>query len=95
MKKQGGKNMKYGVAFYKEEKAYSVFLVDYDAATCGENLEDARSMAKELLELYIETEGAKKETQKEVDLEKLYFERTGKKAKPEDYETAHLEYIEL
>lgn len=85
--------MRYKVAFYKEEKAYSVFLVDYDAATCGENLEDARNMAKELLELYIETEGAKTETKKEVDLEQLYFERTGEKTKY--YKEAHLEYIEL
>lgn len=87
--------MNYKVAFYKEKKGYSVFLVDYDAATCGENLEEARNMAKELLELYIETEGAKKETRKEVDLEKLYFERTGEKVNKDSYEVAHLEDIVL
>lgn len=46
--------MKYKAGFYKEKKGgYTVFLADYDAATCGEDIEEARNMAKELLELYI------------------------------------------
>ena len=88
--------MKYKAGFYKEKKGgYTVLLADYDAATCGEDIEDARNMAKELLELYIEAEGAKEEAVSEADLEQLYLERTGGKASPEDYEAAHFEYIEL
>ena len=72
-----------------------MFLADYDAATCGEDIEEARNMAKELLELYVEAEGARKEAVSEADLEQLYLERTGGKASPEDYEEAHFEHIEL
>lgn len=87
--------MKYKAGFYKEKKGgYTVFLADYDAATCGEDIEEARNMAKELLELYIEAEGARKEAGSGSDLEQLYLERTGGK---EGYEAehAHFEYIEL
>lgn len=87
--------MKYKAGFYKEKKGgYTVLLADYDAATCGEDIEDARNMAKELLELYIEAEGAKKEAVSEADLEQLYLERTGGNANA-GYEAAHFEYVEL
>lgn len=85
--------MKYKAGFYKEKKGgYTVFLADYDAATCGEDIEDARNMAKELLELYIEAEGAKKEAVSGLDLAQLYLERTSGAA---GYEAAHFEYVEL
>lgn len=85
--------MKYKAGFYKEKKGgYTVLLADYDAATCGEDIEDARNMAKELLELYIEAEGAKEGAGSVSDLEQLYLERTGGNA---GYEAAHFEYIEL
>lgn len=51
---------KYVAAFYEEDKGnYSVFLADYDAATCGDDINDAREMAKDILSIYIEDEGAR------------------------------------
>ena len=53
---------KYVAAFYEENGGnYSVFLADYDAATCGDDIEDAREMAKDILSIYIEDEGAKEQ----------------------------------
>lgn len=86
---------KYGAAFFKEgDGQYSVFLVDYNMATCGEDLLEAEKMAKELLELAIETEGNKNPKDiKKVSLEKLYFERTGEKLSDEGLKNACLKLV--
>lgn len=88
---------KYVAAFYEENKGeYSVFLADYDAATCGENLEDAREMAKNILSIYIEDEGEKEPKDiNEVDLAELYKERTNLTLDQSELEKAHKEYITL
>lgn len=67
-----------------------------DAATCGENLEDAREMAKNILSIYIEDEGEKEPKDiNEVDLAELYKERTNLTLDQIELEKAHKEYITL
>ena len=39
----------YPAIFRKEENGYSVFIPDLESATCGENLQDAIYMAKDLI----------------------------------------------
>lgn len=89
---------KYVAAFYEENGGnYSVFLADYDAATCGDDIEDAREMAKDILSIYIEDEGAKEQPKdiNEVDLAELYIERTGLKLSDRELLKAHKEYISV
>ena len=44
----------YPAIFYKEEDGrYSVLFPDFDAATCGDDLDDAVDMAKECLALQL------------------------------------------
>ena len=87
---------KYGALFLKEDKGYSVFLADYDQATCGENLQEARSMAKELAELSAYTEGHRDAKDiSAVDIQALYRERTGLELKKSELRNAKLEYIEV
>ena len=69
---------KYVAAFYEEDGGnYSVFLADYDAATCGDDIDDARE-PKDI---------------NEVDLAELYTERTGLKLTDRELLKAHKEYI--
>lgn len=86
---------KYVAAFYEEDGGnYSVFLADYEAATCGDDIEDAREMAKDILSIYIEDEGAREPKDiNEVDLAELYTERTGLKLSDRELLKAHKEYI--
>ena len=87
---------KYAALFLKEDKGYSVFLADYDQATCGETLEEARSMAKELAELSAYTEGHKEARNiNAVNIQALYKERTGLDLAKADLRNARLEYIEV
>ena len=87
---------KYAALFLKEEKGYSVFLADYDQATCGENLQEARDMAKELAELSAYTEGHKEAKDiNSVDVAALYKERTGLDLAKADLRNARLEYVEV
>ena len=88
---------KYVAAFYEEDKGnYSVFLADYDAATCEDDIEDAREMAKDILSIYIEDEGAKEPKDiNELDLAELYIERTGLKLSDRELLKAHKEYISV
>lgn len=47
-------NYVYPAIFYKEEDGrYSVLFPDFDAATCGDDLDDAVEMAKECLVLQL------------------------------------------
>ena len=62
MERNGQSRRKYGALFVKETTGYSVVLVDYNwynHASCGETLEDARNMAKELVELSAKSREAK------------------------------------
>ena len=87
---------KYAALFLKEDNGYSVFLADYDQATCGETLEEARSMAKELVELSAYSEGHKvAEDINSVDIKALYKERTGLDLAKADLRNARLEYVEV
>ena len=87
---------KYAALFLKEDKGYSVFLADYDQATCGETLEEARSMAKELVELSAYSEGHKAaEDINSVDIQALYKERTGLELGKAELRNAQLEYVEV
>ena len=87
---------KYGALFLKEDKGYSVFLADYDQATCGENLQEARDMAKELAELSAYTEGHKEAQDiNAVDIQALYRERTGLELGKAELKNARLEYVEV
>lgn len=85
----------YGALFCKEKDGkYSVFLLDYDMATCGKNLEEARNMAKELLELAFEIYGRKNpKVVDEVDKNELYFERTEEYLQYEELDNSHIELI--
>ena len=85
----------YGALFCKEKDGkYSVFLLDYDMATGGSNLEEARSMAKELLELAFETYGKRNpKVVDEVDKNKVYFERTGEYLQDEELGNSHIELL--
>ena len=87
---------KYGALFLKEDKGYSVFLADYDQATCGESLEEARSMAKELAELSAYSEGHRDAKDiNDVDIPALYKERTGLELGKAEFRAARLEYVEV
>ena len=87
---------KYGALFVKEDTGYSVFLADYDQATCGETLEDARNMAKELLELSAYSEGHKEARDiNAVDIQALYKERTGLELGKAELKNARLEYVKV
>lgn len=93
---RNGQSRKYGALFLKEDKGYSVFLADYDHATCGETLEEARNMAKELAELSAYSEGHKAaEDINSVDIQALYKERTGLDLAKADLRNARLEYVEV
>ena len=85
----------YGALFCKEKDGkYSVFLLDYDMATGGSNLEEARSMAKELLELAFETYG--KRNPKNIDnvnKNELYFERTGEYLQDKELNNSYIELL--
>jgi|GEM_PF-2514145 len=87
---------KYAALFLKEDKGYSVFLADYDHATCGENLQEARDMAKELVELSAYSEGHKEAKDiNSVDIKALYKERTGLELGKAEFQSARLEYVEV
>ena len=43
----------YPACFIKEDTAYSVIFPDLNTATCGDNLEDALSMAVDCLAGYL------------------------------------------
>lgn len=87
---------KYGALFLKENNGYSVFLADYNQATCGETLEEARSMAKELTELSAYSEGHKEAKDiSSVDISALYRERTGLELGKFELKNASLEYVEV
>ena len=87
---------KYAALFLKEDKGYSVFLADYDHATCGETLEEARNMAKELAELSAYSEGHKEAKDiSSVDISALYRERTGLELGKAEFQSARLEYVEV
>ena len=87
---------KYGALFLKEDNGYSVLLADYDQATCGETLEEARSMAKELVELSAYSEGHKEAKDiSSLDISALYKERTGLDLAKADLRNARLEYVEV
>lgn len=93
---RNGQSRKYGALFLKEDNGYSVFLADYDQATCGETLEEARSMAKELVELSAYSEGHKAaEDINSVDIQALYKERTGLDLAKADLRNARLEYVKV
>lgn len=93
---RNGQTRKYGALFLKEDKGYSVFLTDYDHATCGETLEDARNMAKELVELSAYSEGHKEARDiNAVDIQALYKERTGLELGKAEFQSARLEYVEV
>lgn len=93
---RNGQSRKYGALFLKEDKGYSVFLTDYDHATCGETLEDARNMAKELVELSAYSEGHKEAKDiSSVDISALYRERTGLELGKAEFQSARLEYVEV
>lgn len=93
---RNGQSRKYGALFLKEDKGYSVFLTDYDHATCGETLEDARNMAKELVELSAYSEGHKEARDiNAVDIQALYKERTGLELGKAEFQSARLEYVEV
>ena len=85
----------YGALFCKEEDGkYSVFLLDYDMTTCGNNLEESRNMAKELLELAFETYGKRNPKYiYDVNKNELYFERTGEYLKDEELNNSHIELL--
>ena len=93
---RNGQSRKYAALFLKEDKGYSVFLADYDQATCGENLQEARDMAKELLELSAYSEGHRDAKDiSSVDIQALYRERTGLELKKSELRNAKLEYVEV
>lgn len=93
---RNGQSRKYGALFLKEDKGYSVFLADYDQATCGENLQEARDMAKELVELSAYSEGHREAKDIEaVDISALYKERTGLELGKAELRNAKLEYVEV
>lgn len=93
---RNGQSRKYGALFLKEDKGYSVFLADYDQATCGETLAEARSMAKELAELSAYTEGHRDAKDiSSVDIQALYKERTGLELGKAELRNAKLEYVEV
>ena len=93
---RNGQTRKYAALFLKEDKGYSVFLADYDHATCGETLEDARNMAKELVELSAYSEGHKEAKDiSSVDISALYRERTGLELGKAEFQSARLEYVEV
>ena len=93
---RNGQSRKYGALFLKEDKGYSVFLTDYDHATCGETLEDTRNMAKELVELSAYSEGHKEARDiNAVDIQALYKERTGLELGKAEFQSARLEYVEV
>ena len=93
---RNGQSRKYGALFLKESKGYSVFLTDYDHATCGETLEDARNMAKELVELSAYSEGHKEAKDiSSVDIAALYKERTKLELRKDKLKNARLEYVEV
>ena len=93
---RNGQSRKYGALFLKEDKGYSVFLTDYDHATRGETLEDARNMAKELVELSAYSEGHKEARDiNAVDIQALYKERTGLELGKAEFQSARLEYVEV
>lgn len=93
---RNGQSRKYATLFVKEDTGYSVFLADYEQATCGETLEEARSMAKELAELSAYTEGHKEAKDiSSVDISALYRERTGLELGKAEFQSARLEYVEV
>ena len=93
---RNGQSRKYGALFVKEDNGYSVFLADYDQATCGENLQEARDMAKELVELSAYSEGHRDAKDiNSVDIQGLYKERTGLDLSKTDLRNASLEYVEV
>ena len=93
---RNGQTRKYGALFLKEDKGYSVFLLDYDQATCGENLEEARDMAKELAELSAYSEGHREAQDiNSVDIAALYKERTGLELGKAELKNARLEYVKV
>ena len=93
---RNGQSRKYGALFLKEDAGYSVFLADYDQATCGETLEEARSMAKELAELSVYSEGHRDAKDiSSVDISALYKERTGLDLSKAELKNARLEYVKV
>ena len=93
---RNGQSRKYATLFVKEDTGYSVFLADYDHATCGETLQEARDMAKELVELSAYSEGhGEAQDISSVDIQSLYRERTGLDLAKADLRNARLEYVEV
>ena len=93
---RNGQSRKYATLFVKEDTGYSVFLADYDHATCGETLEEARNMAKELAELSAYSEGHKEARDiNAVDIQALYKERTGLELGKAELKNARLEYVKV
>ena len=73
-----------------------LFLTDYDHATCGENLQEARDMAKELAELSAYSEGHREAQDiNSVDIAALYKERTGLELGKAELKNARLEYVKV
>ncbi len=66
----------YPAIFRKEENGYSVFIPDLENATCGETLQEAVYMAKDLIGAlavqYIDYD--KKEMPKATDISKIVLE---------------------
>ena len=98
---RNGQSRKYGALFLKENDGYSVVLVDYNRynhVTRGEadTLEEARNMAKELLELSAYTEGHKEAKDiSSVDIAALYKEKTKLELRKDKLKNARLEYVEV
>lgn len=75
-----GKNILiYPAIFRKEDNGYSVFVPDLENATCGETLQEAIYMAKDLIGglavLYIDID--KKEMPKATDISDIVLEQPG------------------